>query len=114
MNNGIFYEDNAAKGLGKPTRRIENIAEAAATRANKNGDPNIPTQDQIKDIRTFIFRLDGRDGIVVFIGEYDAQTHLHLNVFFIFYKYGCNSSLFTFFCAIFTLGEYYLNISGLL
>lgn len=81
MNNGIFYEDKAAKGLGKPTRRIENIAEAAATRANKNGDPNIPTQDQIKDIRTFIFRLDGRDGIVVFIGEYDAQTHSHSNVF---------------------------------
>jgi hypothetical protein len=82
LDNGIFYEDKAAKGLdiinpktglpaqtpqqftdkqilGKTRKRIENIAEATATRATKNGDPNIPTLDQIKDIRTFIFRLDG-------------------------------------------------------
>ncbi|BFH60398.1 hypothetical protein [Paenibacillus azoreducens] len=82
LKNGIFYEDKAAKGLdiinpktvlpaqthqqltnkqilGKTRKRIKNIAEATATRATKNGTPEVPSLEQIKDIRKFIFRLDG-------------------------------------------------------
>ncbi|MEK3837137.1 MULTISPECIES: hypothetical protein [unclassified Paenibacillus] len=82
LKNGVFYEDKAAKGLDvinpktglpaqtpqqftdkqildKTRKRINNIAEATATRATKNGTPDVPLLDQIKDIRKFIFRLDG-------------------------------------------------------
>ncbi|MEC0329146.1 peptidoglycan-binding protein [Paenibacillus macerans] len=82
LKNGIFYEDKAAKGLNvinpktglpaqtpqqftdkqildKTRKRINNIAKATATRATKNGTSNIPSLDQIKGIRKFIFRLDG-------------------------------------------------------
>ncbi|MGG3284378.1 WXG100 family type VII secretion target [Paenibacillus solani] len=82
LENGIFYEDKAAKGLdvinpktglpaqtpqqftdkqilGKTRKRINNIAEATATRATKDGTSDVPSLDQIKDIRKFIFRLDG-------------------------------------------------------
>lgn len=82
LKNGIFYEDKAAKGLdvinprtglptqtpqqftdkqilGKTRKRIKNIAEATATRATKNGTPTVPSLDEIKGIRKFVFRLDG-------------------------------------------------------
>ncbi|MEK3874775.1 hypothetical protein NYE76_33490, partial [Paenibacillus sp. FSL M7-0831] len=82
LKNGIFYEDKAAKGLNvinpktglpaqtpqqftdkqildKTRKRINNIVKATATRATKNGTSNIPSLDQIKGIRKFIFRLDG-------------------------------------------------------
>ncbi|WP_230202486.1 hypothetical protein [Paenibacillus ihumii] len=82
LKNGIFYEDKAAKGLDiinpktglpaqtpqqftdkqildKTRKRINNIAEATATRATKNGIPDVPSLDQIKGIRKFVFRLDG-------------------------------------------------------
>lgn len=78
----IFYEDKTAKGLdrvnprtGRPTQtpqqftdkqlyektrnRIENLKEAAATRATASGSKEVPSLDEIRSIREFTFRLDG-------------------------------------------------------
>ncbi|MBC1357842.1 T7SS effector LXG polymorphic toxin [Listeria booriae] len=79
---GVFYEDKTAKGLdvvnprtGLPTQtpqqfadkqiyqktlnRIKNLDIAEATRATVNGSRTIPSLEEIKDIKKFVFRLDG-------------------------------------------------------
>ncbi|PYE51797.1 hypothetical protein DFQ00_102593 [Paenibacillus barcinonensis] len=80
--NMIFYEDKSAQGLHKvnpktglpaqtpqqfadkqiliKTRnRINALENATSTRATKNGSSEIPNLEDIKDIREFVFRLDG-------------------------------------------------------
>jgi len=82
VEKGVFYEDKTAKGLdrlnprtgqpaqtpqqfadkqilGKTRTRIQNLAQAAATRPTTNGSPEVPNLEQIKSIRSFVFRLDG-------------------------------------------------------
>ncbi|ETT65639.1 WXG100 family type VII secretion target [Paenibacillus sp. FSL H8-0457] len=82
LKNGVFYEDKTAKGLNivnpktglpaqtpqqfadkqildKTRKRIVNLEEAIATRPTKNGTPDVPSLDQIQNIRKFVFRLDG-------------------------------------------------------
>ncbi|MFC3772248.1 PrsW family glutamic-type intramembrane protease [Paenibacillus sp. GCM10012303] len=82
VEKGVFYEDKTAKGLdrlnprtgqpaqtpqqfadkqilGKTRTRIQNLAQAAATRPTTNGSPEVPSLEQIKSIRSFVFRLDG-------------------------------------------------------
>jgi len=82
LKNGVFYEDKTAKGLNivnpktglpaqtpqqfadkqildKTRKRIVNLKEAIATRSTKNGTPDVPSLDQIQNIRKFVFRLDG-------------------------------------------------------
>ncbi|WP_232697489.1 hypothetical protein [Brevibacillus daliensis] len=82
LENKIFYEDKSAQGLNKvnpktglpaqtpqqfadkqiltKTRnRINALENATSTRATKNGSSEIPNLEDIKDIREFVFRLDG-------------------------------------------------------
>ncbi|WP_368265036.1 hypothetical protein, partial [Enterococcus innesii] len=82
LNKGIFYEDKTAKGLdvvnprtGLPTQtpqqfadkqiyqktvnRIKNLDIAEATRPTVNGSQSIPSLEEIKGVRKFVFRLDG-------------------------------------------------------
>ncbi|TGV23676.1 WXG100 family type VII secretion target, partial [Mesorhizobium sp. M00.F.Ca.ET.186.01.1.1] len=82
LQNKIFYEDKTAQGLNKvnpktglpaqtpqqfadkqiltKTRnRINALGNATSTRATKNGSSEIPNLEDIKDIREFVFRLDG-------------------------------------------------------
>ncbi|WP_274650918.1 PrsW family glutamic-type intramembrane protease [Paenibacillus humicola] len=83
LKNGVFYEDKTAKGLdiinprtglpaqtpqqfadkqilAKTRNRILNLqTKAAATRATPHGSSEIPSIDDIKSIRKFVFRLDG-------------------------------------------------------
>ena len=82
LNKGIFYEDKTAKGLdvvnprtGLPTQtpqqfadkqiyqktvnRIKNLDIADATRPTVNGSQSIPSLQEIKGIKKFVFRLDG-------------------------------------------------------
>ncbi|MBP2098781.1 pre-toxin TG domain-containing protein [Enterococcus rivorum] len=82
LNKGIFYEDKTAKGLdvvnprtGLPTQtpqqfadkqiyqktvnRIKNLDIAEATRPTVNGSQSIPSLQEIKGIKKFVFRLDG-------------------------------------------------------
>ncbi|GEM_PF-1138719 len=76
-----FFEDKSAKGLnilnpstGKPfqtaqewaekqilnktTTRIENLKVAVATRETVSGTPIVPTLDEIRNIKSFTFRID--------------------------------------------------------
>ncbi|WP_256717451.1 hypothetical protein [Paenibacillus odorifer] len=78
----IFYEDKSAQGLDrvnpktglpaqtpqqfadkqiltKTRNRINELQNATSTRATKNGSTEIPDLDSIKNIREFVFRLDG-------------------------------------------------------
>jgi hypothetical protein len=78
----IFYEDKSAQGLDrvnpktglpaqtpqqfadkqimtKTRNRINELENATSTRATKNGSTEIPDLDSIKNIREFVFRLDG-------------------------------------------------------
>ncbi len=81
--NKIFYEDKSAQGLnivnpktGLPAQTPQQFADkqiliktrnrinelqnnATSTRATKNGSKEIPDLDSIKNIREFVFRLDG-------------------------------------------------------
>ncbi|CAM4250014.1 hypothetical protein HCA64_03125 [Listeria booriae] len=82
IEKGIFYEDKQAKGLNvlnprtqlpaqtpiqfaekqiyqKTANRIRNLEDADATRATVNGSKSIPTIEEIRGIKKFIFRLDG-------------------------------------------------------
>ncbi|UQZ85498.1 hypothetical protein SK3146_04787 [Paenibacillus konkukensis] len=83
LDKGIFYEDKTAKGLdrinprtGKPSQtpqqfadkqilaktrvRIQNMLEkAVSTRATAHGSADVPDLQDIKSIRSFVFRLDG-------------------------------------------------------
>nr|WP_306812895.1 hypothetical protein [Paenibacillus soyae] len=82
LKNGVFYEDKTAKGLNivnpktglpaqtpqqfadkqileKTRKRIQNLKEAVATRPTKNGSQDVPSLNQIQNIRKFVFRLDG-------------------------------------------------------
>ncbi|SEO97017.1 hypothetical protein SAMN04488134_1272, partial [Amphibacillus marinus] len=82
LNKGIFYEDKTAKGLdvvnprtGLPTQtpqqfadkqiyqktvnRIKNLDIADATRPTVNGSQFIPSLEEIKGVKKFLFRLDG-------------------------------------------------------
>ncbi|MBC1528735.1 hypothetical protein HB825_05920 [Listeria booriae] len=82
LEKGVFYEDKTAKGLdvvnprtGLPTQtpeqfaekqiyqktvnRIKNLEIADATRPTVNGSQSIPSLEEIKCIKKFVFRLDG-------------------------------------------------------
>lgn len=82
IENKIFYEDKSAQGLNKvnpktglpaqtpqqfadkqiltKTRnRINAFEKATSTRATKNGSSEIPSLEDIKNIKEFVFRLDG-------------------------------------------------------
>lgn len=82
LNKGIFYEDKSAQGLNKvnpktglpaqtpqefadkqiftkTSNRIFALENATSTRTTVNGSQEIPTLDDIKGIKEFIFRLDG-------------------------------------------------------
>lgn len=82
LNKGIFYEDKSAQGLNKvnpktglpaqtpqefadkqiftkTSNRIFALENATSTRTTVNGSREIPTLDDIKGIKEFIFRLDG-------------------------------------------------------
>ncbi|MED1726340.1 hypothetical protein P4V06_27060, partial [Brevibacillus parabrevis] len=83
MKNGIFYEDKTAKGLDilnpktglpaqtpqqfadkqiltKTRNRINNLQNSAvSSRPTANGSPEVPSLEEIKGIRQFVFRLDG-------------------------------------------------------
>ncbi|WP_181438865.1 pre-toxin TG domain-containing protein [Paenibacillus sambharensis] len=82
LNKGIFYEDKSAQGLNKvnpktglpaqtpqefankqiltKTRnRISALENATSTRTTVNGSQEIPTLEEIKGIKEFVFRLDG-------------------------------------------------------
>lgn len=83
MEKKIFYEDKSAEGLdrvnpktglpaqtpqefadkqilGKTRTRIHNLMNnAATTRPKATGTPEVPTLDEIRSIRDFVFRLDG-------------------------------------------------------
>ncbi|UVI29750.1 PrsW family glutamic-type intramembrane protease [Paenibacillus spongiae] len=83
MEKKIFYEDKSAEGLhrvnpktglpaqtpqefadkqilGKTRTRIHNLMNnAATTRPKATGTPEVPTLDEIRTIRDFVFRLDG-------------------------------------------------------
>jgi RHS repeat-associated protein len=58
-------EDWAAKQVGKKTRvRIENLKKADATRATKGGSTDVPSLDEIKDIKKLHFRIESDDPAV--------------------------------------------------
>ncbi|WP_264934679.1 WXG100 family type VII secretion target [Paenibacillus sp. LS1] len=82
LNKGIFYEDKSAQGLNKvnpktglpaqtpqefadkqiftkTSNRIFALENATSTRTTVNGSQEIPTLEDIKGIKEFIFRLDG-------------------------------------------------------
>jgi len=83
MKNGIIYEDKTAKGLDilnpktglpaqtaqqfadkqiltKTRNRINNLQNSAvSSRPTANGSPEVPSLEEIKGIRQFVFRLDG-------------------------------------------------------
>ncbi|MBK5073796.1 hypothetical protein I2492_13375 [Budviciaceae bacterium CWB-B4] len=43
----------------KTVNRIKNLEQADATRATVNGSQTIPSINEIREIKTFVFRLDG-------------------------------------------------------
>ncbi|MFW5443931.1 MAG: hypothetical protein ACKE51_06470 [Methylococcaceae bacterium] len=83
LNERVFYEDKSAKGLDrvnprtglpaqtaqqftdkqllqKTRNRINNLQNSTAdTRATSAGTQNVPSLEQIKDIKHFVFRLEG-------------------------------------------------------